>query len=309
MRFPRSLRQEPQGAVLGEVVAIVGPTASGKTELAVALAQKLGGEIVSADSRQVYRRLDAGTAKPPRGLPVAYHLIDVVEPSETYDAGRFGEDARRLFGEIRARGRRPILCGGTGLYARAALDGLSPLPRRDEALRLRLARDPEALRKRLAAVDPQAAAAIPAGNVQRAVRALEVYELTGKPISEHWKDGRGAAMPRTLLSIRWEPEALRARIEARARAMWPALLSEVAALLADGLTGAEPGFQSLGYPEAVACARGELSSDDGLASMIKHTLSYAKRQRTWFRHQLGPATEIAGGDAASMLAQALEALS
>jgi len=302
------VRQGPKGAVLDEVIAVVGPTASGKTELAIALASKLDGEIVSADSRQVYRRLDAGTAKPPRGLPVAYHMIDVVEPSEAYDAGRFGAAARELFDEIRARGRRPILCGGTGLYARAALDGLSPLPRRDEALRRRLAQDPEALRRKLASVDPQAAASIPPGNVQRAVRALEVYELTGKPISAHWREGRARALPRKILSIRWETQALSARIEARARALWPALLLEAERLLAGGYKGDEPGFQSLGYPEAVACARGEMSGPEGLASMIKQTLAYAKRQRTWFRHQLGPSFEITGGDTGSMLAQALEVL-
>jgi tRNA dimethylallyltransferase len=268
----------------------------------------MGGEIVSADSRQVYRRLDAATSKPPKDSGVPHHLVDILEPSEPSDAGRFGELARACFQEIRARGKRPILCGGTGLYVRAALDGLSPLPRRDEAVRRRIGSDRAAVHARLAAVDPQAAAAIPPNNIQRAVRALEVYELTGRPISAHWSAGRKNALPRRILSIRWDAEELKTRIEGRARAMWPALLEEVRRLLSDGLTGAEPGFQSLGYPEALACVRGELSSDAGLASMIQKTQSYAKRQRTWFRHQLGPALEIRGGNTESMLAQSLEAL-
>src|SRR5581483_1841003 len=112
----RPMRQGPKGAVLGEIIAVVGPTASGKTELAVAVAEKVGGEIVSADSRQVYRRLDAATAKPGKNVRVPYHLTDLVEPDETFDAGRFGELARKCFAEIISRGRRPILCGGTGLY-------------------------------------------------------------------------------------------------------------------------------------------------------------------------------------------------
>ncbi|MBI5238845.1 MAG: tRNA (adenosine(37)-N6)-dimethylallyltransferase MiaA [Elusimicrobia bacterium] len=296
-------------------IVLVGPTASGKTELAVALARVLGGEVVSADSRQVYQELDAGTAKPERdaqgrvaGIP--YHLVDFVPVDEPFDAGRFAALAREKAAEIQGRGQLPILAGGTGLYARAFLEGLCPLPRRDEALRRELEDEARVrgrtwLHERLARVDPAAAAEIPANNIQRLVRALEVFELTGKPISSHWSEeppgGRISAS--AILRIDWSPESLRQRIKARAELMWPKMLDEVRGLLRR-FRGDEPGFQSLGYPEAVACARGELPPEAGLARLVSATNAYARRQRTWFRHQL-PARSVAGGGAEEMLRQAV----
>jgi tRNA dimethylallyltransferase len=278
---------------------LVGPTASGKTELALALARALDGEVVSADSRQVYRELRAGTAKPVRdrqgfveGVP--YHLIDCAALTESFDAGRFAALARATLDEIRRRGRLPIVAGGTGLYIRALLEGLCELPPRDEDLRRRLEDESRVqgrarLHERLARIDPEAAAAIPSNNLQRVVRALEVFELTGRPISSHWREHKkpsgGQVIASAILRMDWPPDVLRQRIARRAEAMWPAMLEEVRELLRR-FSGEEPGFQSLGYPEAVACAQGRLSPAEGLTRLVNGTCAYARRQRTWFRHQL-----------------------
>lgn len=320
------------------ILAIVGPTASGKTDLALELAARLGGEIVSADMGQQYKRLNAGTAKPPgrwrggvyRVRSVPYHLVDVLDPSEPTDAGRFADTAGPVLESILKRGKTPIVAGGTGLYVRALLDGLDPLPRRDEGVRARLkARAGRegwgALHEELARLDPEAARSIPPGNRQRIARALEVLELTGKPISSLWtgrKAGRCAAnaspeggehgaapqwTPRNVVyvGIGWEMPALRERIRARAELMFPAMLREVAALVPRRYTGAEPGFRCLGYPEALACARGGLSRKTALTRMVSNTIAYAKRQRTWFRGQT-PARWLRGeADHRTVAAEAL----
>lgn len=305
---------------MDEVVAIVGPTASGKTELAVALAKRLGGEVISADSRQVYRRLDAATAKPRRDASgrvdgVPYHLVDCVEPDEPFSAGDWARLARGKLAEIWSRGRLPIVCGGTGLYVRALKDGLAELPRRDEALRRKLEEEARALgrgvlHERLRRLDPQAAQAIPANNIQRLIRALEVCELSGRPMTQLWKEGRGGAPEArwTVLALDWPQEELRARIAGRAAAVWRALLAEVARLVPSRFRGDEPGFNSLGYPEALRCLRGELSEGEGLQAMISATNAYAKRQRTWFRGQCPDAVRLLGGGAEQLLAAALAEL-
>ena len=299
------------------MIVLAGPTASGKTELAVSLALKLNGEIVSADSRQVYRLLDAATAKPSAAQRsrVPHHLIDVADPSEPYDAGRFAKEAAAAIKNIEGRGKLAIVCGGTGLYLRALTEGLSPMPPRDEAVRARLTAEAaqggrEALHARLAKADPKAAAAIPAANIQRVVRALEVFELTGRPISASWNEERsGGVAADATLTLEVHNEILRDRIETRARAMWPALLAEVRALVPSRFRGDEPGFTSLGYREGIAVLRGDSSSDEGLAEMIRATHAYAKRQRTWFRHQLpGAVTVTAGKTAEETLSKALGAL-
>ncbi|HXS99400.1 MAG TPA: tRNA (adenosine(37)-N6)-dimethylallyltransferase MiaA [Elusimicrobiota bacterium] len=278
------------------MIVLAGPTASGKTELAVSLALRLGGEVVSADSRQVYRLLDAATAKPSAAqrARVPHHLLDVVNPDETYDSGRFIREAKAAIAAIQKRGKLAIVCGGTGLYLRALLEGLAPLPPRDEALRERLtALGKDALHARLTTADPKAAAAIPAGNVQRVVRALEVLELTGRPISSTWGEKReGGVDAERVLTLEVPSEILRRRVEARAKAMWPALLAEVRALVPSRFRGDEPGFTSLGYREALAVLKGESSSEDGLEEMIRATHAYVKRQRTWFRHQLPGARPV-----------------
>lgn len=294
------------------MIVLAGPTASGKTDLAVALAGRIGAEIVSADSRQVYRRLDAGTAKPSaeQRARVRHWLLDGADPTEAFDAARWAKEASPAIADIRARGKVPLVCGGTGLYLRALLEGLSPLPPRDEALRARLQNEAEklgreALHARLAAADPEAAAGIPPGNIQRVLRALEVLELTGKPISAHWREGReGGMRPALTLRLELSTELARERIEARARGMWPGLLTEVKALVPAEYRGDEPGFTSLGYREALACARGAMREDEGLAELIRGTAAYAKRQRTWFKNQLD-AESLDAGDPA-LLPRALE---
>lgn len=276
------------------MIVLVGPTASGKTELAAALAAQSGGEVVSADSRQVYRFLDAATAKPSAQLRarVPHWLIDVADPAETYDAARFAAEASAAIADIRARGKTPIVCGGTGLYIRALLEGLSPLPPRDPSVRARLEaaaekEGPRALHARLAKADPAAAATIPAANRQRVVRALEVLELTGKTLSENWAAGRTGGMKASaVLRLEVPAPVLRERIERRARAMWPGLLAEVSALVPSRFKGDEPGFSSLGYRQAQAFLKGGLSEAEAIEEMIRVTNAYAKRQRTWFRTQL-----------------------
>ncbi len=287
------------------MLVLAGPTASGKTDLAVSLAEALGAEIVSADSRQVYRRLDAGTAKPSAAqrASVPHHLLDCADPSETFDAARWAKEAAAAIAGIRSRGKLALVCGGTGLYLKALLEGLAPLPPRDEALRARLSVESKAdLHARLTKIDPEAAAGIPVGNIQRVVRALEVFELTRKPISEHWRERRDGAVPASLvLRLELTPERSAERIDARARAMWPGLLVEVAGLVPKEFSGTEPGFTSLGYREALACVRGEADSDAALDSMIQGTSAYAKRQRTWFRTQLVASALDASASPAALL--------
>ena len=303
------LPQDAEVSPLALTVAIVGPTASGKTSLALALARRLDAELISADSRQMYRRLDAGTDKPPgrweegaegrvyRAAGVAYHLVDLLDPSEPTDAGRFAALARARIADVARRGRRPILVGGTGLYVKAALGGLDRMPPRDPEVRERLAGLAEArgrawLHEELARVDPAAARAVPANNVHRVVRALEVFELSGRPISSFWSSpGAPAAL---YIGVSWSRAELEERIRARCETMFPAMIEEVRRLVPSEYTGAEPGFSSLGYPEALACARGELSASEGLKRFVQATRGYAKRQATWFRHQ-APVRWIASG--------------
>ena len=275
------------------MLVIAGPTGSGKTALAIELAKRLGGEIVSADSRQLYRRLDAATAKPTPAerAAVRHWLVDAAEPSESWDAARWAREAKAAVLDIRRRGKVPIVCGGTGLYLRALLEGLSPLPPRDEALRARLSREAEekgraALHARLASLDPEAAASIPPGNLQRVVRALEVALLTGAPLSASRGRREGGLGGAVCVVLEVPADELKRRLEARARAFWPALLAEIRTLVPAEYTGDEPAFTSLGYREALAFARGESSEAGAFASLLKSTFAYAKRQRTWFRTQL-----------------------
>ena len=277
-------------------LAIVGPTASGKTALALELAKRLDAELVSADSRQMYKRLDAGTDKPAgrweggicRVEGVPYHLIDILDPAESTDAGDFAARAERAFVLVASRGRRAILVGGTGLYVRAALGGLDKLPRRDEAVREALAeqaeaRGPEWLHEELSRVDPAAARQIPPRNIHRVVRALEVHRLTGRPISSFWSNPETA--PAVYFGVAWPRVELEERIRRRCEAMLPAMIEEVRRLVPAEYTGREPGFTSIGYPEAMMCAAGEVSLDEALKRFIQATKLYAKRQATWFRRQ------------------------
>ena len=279
------------------LLALVGPTAGGKTELALALAPELDAEIVSVDSRQVYRRLDVGTAKPDPAARAAvpHHLLDVVEPDEPYDAARFARDARVAVADVLARGRRVLLVGGSGLYLRALTEGLCPAPPADAAVRAALAgelavRGVAALHEELHAHDPEAAARIAARDAVRIVRALEVLRLTGRPLSEWQRAHAFADRPYDVLVqvLCPSPDELERRIARRCAAMWEGgLLAETEAVLAAGFAPELRPLQAIGYREAQAHLRGTLDRDQAVERMRLATRQYAKRQRTWFRALAG----------------------
>jgi tRNA dimethylallyltransferase len=273
--------------------SLVGPTGTGKTAVAVAAARLADLEIISADSRQVYRRLDVGTAKPTPDERVAapHHLVDVADPEEVYTAARFAREAEAAAAAIRARGRTPLLVGGSGLYVRAAEEGLFVGPAADPAVRARLtafadAEGDDALHALLAEADPDTAARLHPRDRVRVVRALEVRELTGVPLSEHHRRHQEARPPvRTLrFGIEWEPAALLVRIEARVDRMLAAgWIEETAGLLAAGVPADAPALNALGYPEIRAHLAGELDRAELRERIVTATRRFAKRQRTWFR--------------------------
>lgn len=284
-------------------IALMGPTASGKTAYALELAQRLGGEIVSVDSALVYRGLDIGAAKPSADeqAQVPHHLIDVREPWQPYSAAEFAADARRAIDGIVARGRLPILAGGTGLYFRALLEGLADMPEADEAIRAQLADEAgalgwAALHARLATVDPQAAARIHATDAQRIQRALEVHMLSGRPISQWQREARGARLPLKVLKLVLAPPdraVLHARIERRFDAMLEAgFLDEVRRLRALPELRAHPrpldlpALRAVGYRQAWEHLDGASSGDEFRARAIAATRQLAKRQFTWLRGEL-----------------------
>jgi tRNA dimethylallyltransferase len=273
------------------VICLVGPTASGKTELALALATRLGAEIVSADSRQVYRGLDLGTAKPTAAerARVPHHCLDMVDPEEPFDAARFRAAAAAAIADIHRRGRVPLVVGGTGLWVRTLLYGLCPAPPRAPALRAALAPVPTAdLHRRLAALDAAAAERIHPHDRVRVVRALEVALTSGRPLSAWQAAHRFAERPYAALVIGLtrSRDELYARIEARARAMLAdGFADEVRALLARGTPAEAPAWRTLGYREVRAWVRGACDAATALAAVTRATRRFAKRQRTWFRRE------------------------
>ncbi|MCR5864232.1 tRNA (adenosine(37)-N6)-dimethylallyltransferase MiaA [Aquincola sp. J276] len=300
-------------------IGLAGPTASGKTDAALAVAQALPVEIVSVDSALVYRGMDIGTAKPGAAerAAVPHHLIDLIDPLEAYSAAQFVADARRLIGEIRARGRWPLLVGGTMLYFKALIDGLDALPAADPAVRAAL--DAEALERgwpalhaELAQVDPATAARLPPTDAQRIQRALEVWRATGRPLSSYHHAGeRAAADDGVLISLEPDDRAwLHERIARRFDAMLAAgFIDEVQALRARGdLHTGLPSMRCVGYRQAWECLdEGDLSPlrERGIAA----TRQLAKRQLTWLRGM--PARQrIAcdSPDAARRVLQAVTAL-
>jgi len=272
------------------VVCIVGPTASGKTALGLELAERLGGEIVSADSRQIYRRLDVGTAKPTAAerARVPHHCLDLVDAGESFDVARFRAAAAAAIAAIAARGSVPLVVGGTGLYVRALLRGLCPAPPRARALRAELeatvaAAGSAALHQRLVALDPTTAARVAPRDTVRIVRALEVALATGVPLSRWQAEHRFAERPYDTLVIGLaRPTAeLDARIAVRADAMVAAgFLDEVRALAARGVV-----VDAVGYREMLACVAGRTDLATALAATVRATRRFAKRQRTWFRRE------------------------
>ncbi|HOZ23979.1 MAG TPA: tRNA (adenosine(37)-N6)-dimethylallyltransferase MiaA [Thermomonas sp.] len=284
-------------------IALMGPTASGKSAYALELAERLGGEIVSVDSALVYRGLDIGAAKPARDeqARVPHHLIDVREPWQPYSAAEFASDARVAVDAILARGRIPILAGGTGLYFRALLDGLADMPDADPALREAITADADArgwaaLHADLAVVDPAAAARIHATDAQRIQRALEVQRLTGRPISDWQRESTRVRFPARVLKLVLSPAdraVLHARIERRFDAMRGAgFLDEMRALRALPQLRAHPAplelpaVRAVGYRQAWEFLDGACDAATFRARAIAATRQLAKRQFTWLRGEV-----------------------
>jgi tRNA dimethylallyltransferase len=279
------------------VVAVVGATGTGKSALAEALARRLGGEIINADSMQVYRGMDIGTAKvPPEQRGVPYHCLDIVEPGETFTAALYQRAARAAIDDCLARGVVPVVCGGTGLYIRAALDEFALDEHAEESVGAVLtARDAlttqattlgaEAFHALLARRDPVSAALIHPNNVRRVVRAFELLE-GGSSYAEQSAgfSAYTSHYPTTYIGITVEPEVLYGRVNARVDAMMAAgLLDEVRRLLAEGFAEALTAQQAIGYKELVPVLRGEATLEDAVAAIKQATRRYAKRQRTWFK--------------------------
>ena len=277
------------------LVAVVGPTASGKSALAVALAQQLTGEVVACDSTQLYRGFDIGTAKPAaadrRGIP--HHLIDVLGPEEAATAGGYRQMALAVLADLHSRARLPIFTVGTGLYLRALLEGLADLPRRSEELREKLRTSaqehrPGHLHRILSRLDADAARKISASDEQKLIRAVEVCLLAKKPLTELHKTGRTPLQGWRVLKLGLAPdrEALYARIHARTEAMlangW---IEEVRSLLDAGLPENAKPLDFIGYRELRAVLQCRMRMDDSRAAIQQATRRYAKRQLTWFRRE------------------------
>ena len=299
------------------LVAVAGPTASGKSDLALQLAKHFDGEIVNCDSLQVYRGFDIGTAKLPerdwRGIP--HHLIDVHEPGEVFTAGEFARQARRIVAEVAGRRRLPILAGGTGFYLRSLIHGLSPGPERDVPLRERLSarerRRPGSLHRLLHRFDPPTAARIHVNDVPKTMRALEICLLSRQPASTVLAQDREALTGYRVLKFGLFPprEALYQRIQARTERMFgQGLIAEVEALLAGGVPPEAKPFESLGYRQALQVVRGEMTVGQAIADTTLQTRHYAKRQMTWFRKEPGLEIINGFGDDAQVIGMALERL-
>lgn len=277
-----------------KLLAIVGPTASGKSALAMTLAEQYGGEIVACDSMQVYRQMDVGTAKPTCEdmLRVPHHLVDVAEPFESFSAATYVTQASEAIRDISARGKLPVLCGGTGLYLDGLLRGGYEETASDATLRESLfafadQNGAEALHARLSEVDPESAAATHANNIKRVVRALEIYELTGKTKTEWDRQSREQPSPydATVIGLRYpDREQLYARIDRRVEQMLAAgLLAETERLMAMGVFEKNgTAAQAIGYKELLGHLRGECDLATAVEELKRATRRYAKRQMTWF---------------------------
>jgi tRNA dimethylallyltransferase len=288
--------ESPDREVLQPLVAVLGPTGSGKSDLAVTLAQQCGGEVVNCDSLQVYRHFDIGTAKMAiaerRGIP--HHLIDILNPDEVFTAGEYARRAREAIAAISARGHVPIVAGGTGFYVRALIDGLFEGPARDQPLRDRLAareaRRPGSLHRILNRLDSHAAGKIHPNDVPKVTRALEVCLLTRRPVTELFREGRDALCGyRTLkLGLMPDRDALYQRLDRRCALMFEnGLVDEVRRILALGYPPAAKPFESHGYKQSLQVINGELNPKEALFYAQRNTRNYAKRQMTWFRREAG----------------------
>lgn len=281
---------------MADYLVLVGATASGKSGLALRLAEAIGGEVVNADAFQVYRGFDIGTAKPTREERerVPHHLLDILEPGEEFSAGAFARRAAEALERIRSRGSTPIVVGGSGFYLETLWRGLAPLPdvprELRERWRSRLEREGlAALRRELERVDPATAARLALGDTQRTLRALEVESISGRPLSSWLAVERRPASPLTPLKVglTLSRAVLYDRIRVRLRRMvergW---VEEVEGLLGRGIDPSRPAFRAIGYQDVARVVRGEIDLESALAGAERDTRRYAKRQRTWFRREV-----------------------
>ena len=279
------------------LIVIVGPTAVGKTEIGIKLAEKIGGEIISADSRQVYRFMDIGTAKPTpddcRRIP--HYMIDVVNPNEDYTAADYSRGARKAIEKIFGKGKIPLLVGGSGLYIRAVIDGIFPGPGENPEVREKLEITAEkfglaSLYRKLSEVDPTAASRIHPNDKRRIIRALEVYEATGKPISALQESAKteGAAYNPVMIGLNRQREELYRRIDERVDSIFQCgFIEEVESLLKKGYEESLISMEALGYREVIRFLRGEINLDEVKIKVKRNTHHYARRQLTWFRKDRG----------------------
>lgn len=302
------------------VLAVVGPTASGKTALALDLAERLDTEIVSADSMQFYRGMEIGTGAPiaPELARVRHHFIGFLRPDEAFSAGAYEIAARDVVAALNARGKTAVVVGGSGLYVSALIDGLFPGPGKDETVRARLQAEAEdagvgELYARLAAVDNDYARTINPNDLRRIVRALEVFELTGRPLSALHREHRESerSLNAVQVGLDYPRDELYARIEARVDQMLASgLVAEVERLIDEGYGADIERLRSLGYREMAAYLRGESTLDEAVELMKRNTRRYAKRQLTWFRGDPRVKWLKAGGDRtlAALAEEAIEAM-
>lgn len=292
IRNPKSAIRNPLRALPPRVLVLVGPTASGKTSVSIELAGMLKGEIISADSRQVYELLDIGTAKPSRQQlsSVRHHFVDILSPDEDFNAGEFGERGRKAIDEIFERKKTPIVVGGSGLYVQSLIDGFFDGPAADKEFR-------EAMEKKISdgkldelitelrRVDPLSAERIDLTKLRRIIRALEVFHTTGKPISEHHAGSKVEIkfIP-ILFGLEWERKLLYQRIDQRCEEMMKdGLLQEVEELKKHGYGPHLNALNTVGYAEAFAFKNGAISCDEMMRLFKQNSRRYAKRQMTWFR--------------------------
>jgi tRNA dimethylallyltransferase len=279
------------------VPAVVGPTAVGKTSVSLALAERFGGEIINADSMQVYRGFDIGTDKPgpAERARIPHHLLDIVDGRTQFTAADFAVRAAEAVDSISQRGRLPIIVGGSGLYIKALFEGLFPGPGRDDAVRAALEEEArrdgwDGLRGRLLSLDPEYAAKIGPGDGIRIIRALEVRTVTGIPLSEHFRSTKSylPGYRPVLVGLRRDRAALYRRIDERVEQMFErGLVEEVRGLRAGGLEESAPPFKALGYRHVLRFLRGESTLEEAKAGTKADTRHYAKRQETWFRKTPG----------------------
>jgi tRNA dimethylallyltransferase len=283
-------------------IFLMGPTASGKSKLAVQLAQALNGEIISVDSALVYRGMDIGTAKPTLGerAGVAHHLIDILDPTESFSTGQFKNKALALMEEICQRGRLPILVGGTMLYFNALNNGLAVLPEADANIRMKLDEElrnlgKEALHQRLASVDPESAARIHPNDPQRIQRALEVYEVSGKPLTAYFSDAQQLAIPYRIIKLIVAPKERKTLHDIIAKRFTSMLehgfIEEVERLVNRGdLSETLPSIRAVGYRQVWAYLHGEYDKATMIGKGIAATRQLAKRQFTWLRREVDAVT-------------------